>query len=99
MEHSIVGPGQTLVLEASAAVDHPKHYGGADNVYEAIKVIDAWDLSFCLGNAVKYICRHGRKVEHDNTFDDKAAAARAAAIEDLQKAQWYIEHEIKKLQQ
>jgi hypothetical protein len=30
-------------------VNHPQHYGGAENPYEAIKVIDAWDLGFCLG--------------------------------------------------
>ena len=41
-------------------VDHPSHYGGAENVYEAIKVIDAWDLGFSLGNTVKYISRAGR---------------------------------------
>ena len=23
-------------------VDHPSHYGGADNPYEAIKVIEGW---------------------------------------------------------
>ena len=26
------------------AVNHPPHYGGADNPYEAIKVIEAWGL-------------------------------------------------------
>jgi hypothetical protein len=25
-------------------VDHPPHYGGADNPYETIKVIEAWNL-------------------------------------------------------
>lgn len=40
-------------------VNNPAHYGGADNPYEAIKVIDAWRLSFCLGNVVKYIARSG----------------------------------------
>ena len=35
-------------------VNHPEHYGGSDNVYEAIKVIDAWDLGFSLGNTVKF---------------------------------------------
>ena len=35
------------------AVDHPGHYGGAENTYEIIKVIDAWGLGFSLGNAVK----------------------------------------------
>lgn len=36
-------------------VNHPEHYGGAENPYEAIKVIEAWKLGFHLGNAVKYI--------------------------------------------
>jgi Protein of unknwon function (DUF3310) len=62
-------------------VNHPAHYGGADNPYEAIKVIDAWDLGFCLGNTVKYISRAGKK-------DD--------FLEDLKKARWYLDWEIRK---
>ena len=26
-------------------VDHPSHYGGADNPYEAIKVLREWQLT------------------------------------------------------
>lgn len=63
-------------------VNHPAHYGG-DTIYEAIKVIEAWQLGFCLGNAVKYICRAGKKGD---------------ALEDLKKAQWYLNHEIGKLE-
>ena len=37
------------------AVNHPDHYGGSKNDYEAIKVIEAWDLNFSLGNVIKYI--------------------------------------------
>jgi hypothetical protein len=66
-------------------VNHPQHYGGSDNVYEAIKVIDAWDLGFSLGNAVKYISRAGKK------HSDKE-------IEDLKKAIWYINHHIEVLE-
>jgi hypothetical protein len=58
-------------------VNHPVHYGGADNPYEAIKVIEAWQLDFCLGNAVKYISRAGKK-------------DRTKMVEDLEKAIWYI---------
>lgn len=29
---------------AAEAVHHPAHYGGADNPYEVIKVIEAWEL-------------------------------------------------------
>ena len=63
------------------AVNNPSHYGGADNPYEAIKVIDAWDLNFNLGNTVKYIARCGKK---DNE------------IQELEKAAWYLNNEIKK---
>ena len=62
-----------------SAVDHPAHYGGADNPYEAIKVIEAWGLGFNLGNTAKYIARAERK---------------AAPIEDLEKARWYLTREI-----
>lgn len=66
-------------------VNHPAHYGGAENPYEAIKVIEAWGLGFCLGNAVKYISRAGKK---DPTKE----------IEDLQKAAWYLNREIMRLE-
>ena len=62
-------------------VNHPTHYGGADNPYEAIKVIEAWDLGFNLGNTVKYISRAGKK-------DD--------IVQDLEKAKFYLEREIQK---
>jgi hypothetical protein len=68
----------------SEQVNHPQHYGGAENPYEAIKVIEAWDLGFCLGNTVKYISRAGKK-ETDKT------------VQDLEKAKWYLEREIQKL--
>jgi hypothetical protein len=66
-------------------INHPNHYGGEDNPYEAIKVIDAWGLNFCLGNAVKYISRAGKKDP-------------AKTVEDLKKARWYIDHEIELLE-
>lgn len=68
----------------SEQVNHPKHYGGADNPYEAINVVEAWGLGFCLGNTVKYISRAGKK-ETDKT------------VQDLEKAKWYLEREIEKL--
>jgi len=67
------------------AVNHPSHYGGEDNPYEAIKVIEAWDLDFCLGNTVKYISRAGKK---DRTKE----------LEDLKKARWYLDREIQRLE-
>ena len=36
--------------ETSEFVNHPAHYGGEGNPYEAIKVIEAWGLGFCLAD-------------------------------------------------
>jgi len=71
--------------EKKESVNHPDHYGGADNVYEAIKVIDAWSLGFALGNTVKYISRAGKKDQ-------------SKELEDLKKALWYLQHHINKLE-
>ena len=65
-------------------VNHPSHYGG-DNIYETIKVIDAWDLGFALGNTVKYISRAGKKDPNKE-------------LEDLKKAMWYLQHRINQLE-
>ncbi len=66
------------------AVNHPDHYGGEDNPYEVVKVIEAWKLCWHLGSAVKYIPRAGKK--------DKTKY-----IEDLEKSIWYIKRKIKQL--
>lgn len=73
--HRGIGPAQS-------AVDHPAHYGGKDDPYEAIKVIEAWGLGFNLGNLAKYVARAGKKGD---------------AIEDLEKGRWYLDREIAKL--
>lgn len=70
--------------EKKDQVNHPSHYGGADNPYEAIKVIEAWSLGFCLGNSIKYISRAGKK---DKTKE----------LEDLKKAQFYLNRHIELL--
>ena len=54
-------------------VNHPNHYGGEDNTYEAIKVIEAWDLDFHIGNTVKYISRAGKKGTDQELQDLKKA--------------------------
>lgn len=66
------------------SVDHPDHYGGRNDPFEAIKVIEAWSLNFALGAAVKYIARHGRKPGAD-------------AVQDLRKAAWYLNREADRL--
>jgi hypothetical protein len=78
-------------------VNHPQHYGGADNPYEAIKVIEAWELGFCLGNAVKYICRHGKKLTDADPDSGTTRAELDAMIQDLKKARWYLDRHIQRL--
>ena len=63
-------------------VFNPSHYGGKDDPYETIKVLEAWltpdeMIGFCKGNAIKYLDRAGKK--------DKAKL-----LEDFEKAGWYI---------
>lgn len=40
-------------------VNHPAHYKSTCG--EVIDIIESWGLGFCLGNALKYICRAGKK--------------------------------------
>jgi hypothetical protein len=62
-------------------VNHPQHYGGVENTYEVIKVIEALEMDFHLGNTFKYIARAGKK------GTDKE-------IQDLEKAMWYLQRKI-----
>lgn len=64
-------------------VNHPDHYGGADNPYEAIKIIDALNLNFYIGNILKYLLR---------------APYKGKPVEDLKKAHWYLVRYIKQLE-
>lgn len=62
-------------------VNHPAHY--TDGNIEVIDFIEDKKLGYHLGNAVKYIARAGKKDP-------------AKYIEDLQKAVWYLQREIKR---
>lgn len=65
----------------SDIINRPAHYIDGRNIEPADAIID-WELSWALGNAVKYLARCGRKGD---------------AVEDLKKAQWYINREIVRL--
>ena len=67
----------------SDTVNHPAHY--TDGGIETIDFIEAKQLCYHLGNAVKYISRAGRK--SDDTL-----------IEDLNKSIWYIKRKIELLE-
>jgi hypothetical protein len=69
-------------------VNHPNHYGGENNVYEVIKVCEAWglDKDAYLFNVVKYVARAGKKDINKE-------------IEDLSKAAFYLDRRIKLLKE
>lgn len=70
-------------MQKEDIVNHPSHY--TDGKIEVIDFIEDKQLGFCLGNAIKYISRAGKK------YKDKE-------IEDLEKAIWYIKRRIKELE-
>ena len=76
---------KTLSNDVDQNVQHPIYYGGADDPYEVIKVIEAWNLGFHLGNTVKYISRAGKKDGN-------------SATQDLKKALFYLNREIELLE-
>jgi len=51
---------------------------------EPIDVVETWGLGFHLGNVLKYLARAGRKDPQ---------------LQDLRKAQWYLNREIQRLSQ
>ena len=69
-----------------SSIDHPVHSGGEDNVYETIKVLEAWMtrdemIGFCKGNALKYLSRHREK----------------GGLSDLEKSAWYSRYMVEYL--
>jgi len=69
-------------------VNHPDHYGGGDNPYEVIKVLEAWERDHGLGwtllTAIKHVARYKNK---------------GRPIQDLKKARWYIDWVITRLEE
>jgi hypothetical protein len=61
--------------------DRPEHYGGEENPFEAIKIIEHYDLNFNLGSVVKYVLR---------------APFKGTPLSDLKKAYTYVGFEIRK---
>lgn len=64
-------------------INHPSHY--TDGKIEVIDFIEDKQLNFHRGNAIKYIARAGKKNKKKE-------------IEDLEKAAWYINREIQRLE-
>ena len=74
--------GTPATTTANDPVNHPSHY--TDGRIEVIDYIEDKKFGYCLGNAIKYISRAGKK-------------SKETEIEDLQKAVWYINRRISEL--
>lgn len=74
--------------EIKKNVEHPAHYGGADNPYEAIKVLREWQLDedAYLWNVGKYLSRAGHKDGN-------------SPLQDLMKARYYLDYKIRLLEE
>ena len=79
MDRRGVFPG---VRQEREMVNHPSHYKPEGSKYEAIDVIEDWDLGFNDGNAVKYICRHRFKQN---------------VVQDIEKAIWYLQRHLENI--
>lgn len=64
-------------------INHPKHYKSHPSGVECIEITR--HMNFNLGNVVKYVWRNGLKDANPS-------------IQDLKKAAWYLNDEIKKLE-
>ena len=63
-------------------INHPPHYTTGN--IEVIDFITDKKLNYCRGNIIKYVVRAGIKDPETE-------------LEDLEKARWYIEREIKEM--
>ena len=70
-------------LPETDAVDHPSHYTSHSSGVECITI--ARHMTFNVGNAIKYLWRAGLK-------------GSSTQVEDLKKAAWYLQDEIKRLE-
>ena len=74
-------PSEKNILSVSEIKDNINHPSHYTyGKMEVIEVIDAFDCNFEQGNIIKYVLRY----KHKN------------GIEDLKKAQWYLDHLIQK---
>ena len=83
------GEGETANGK-SEQVSHPSHYAWLKDLCGVEPIDICRHFDFAIGNALKYLMRKG-KVDGDKTEKEKR-------VEDLRKAVFYIQDEIKKLQ-
>lgn len=79
--HTSIDESNLCKVCSSETVNHPKHYNSHPSGIECIEII-RW-MPYNIGAAMKYLWRSGLKSDNP--------------IEDLEKAIWYLQDEIKRL--
>lgn len=74
------GQRRIAVAHTNDPAISPTHYKG-NGTFEAIDVIEAFQLNYRLGNVIKYVLRADKK---------------GKPVQDLKKAVWYLQREIAK---
>ena len=77
-----VNVAQEETNEVPADAINPAHYQGFSNGAQVVDITE--HLSFCAGNAIKYLARAGKKDP-------------AKHVEDLEKAAWFVQREIQRV--
>lgn len=93
-----VTPGLNGTYSTKDNVNHPTHYNSHPSGVECITITE--HMNFNIGNAVKYLWRAGLKYGDgapQMQATEAAMRSKEKHIEDLSKALWYIEREIKRL--
>src|SRR5512146_2254470 len=88
----------TDVIPGGGQWDRPEYYGGEENPFEPIKIIEHYNLNFNLGSVVKYVLRAGKK-PNDSGSDIRENMWELGALKDLRKAYTYIGFEIRRREQ
>lgn len=78
-----MGKERNGATKMSDPINHPDYYGGEENIYETIKILEAKltpeeFVGFNKGNAIKYLDRA------------KGKAKGKKELEDYKKAAWYL---------
>ena len=85
MQNKWMSTQEWLKMKNEDIIKEPAHY--TDNVVEPINLIMKNNMSFALGNCVKYVSRAGKKQYQGMSMEE-------SKVTDLRKAIRYIEMEI-----
>lgn len=83
--------GEAVIKQESDMINHPKHYSWFTDKFGIEPITILREFNFNIGNAMKYLIRHGRKRAMNKS-------ERESKVEDLKKAIVYINNEIDKFE-